>query len=452
MLKKTPPSIRSTNGRPGQKLFDIKCAGKSGSDRSDCEDEKYFWDEYTELENRFGEREEKIKETFEPREEKMYKTYYGFIDNNPTYSEWRRKGKFGNGGSYFEGEIQGGDPSAYRGYSYRWDARKDDNKFHKEDSPLGNGMLAAENGYDVKMGEPGTHDAPEEFPEVKKTGGVSGWQPVLAVTLRPTENSRVYARYTRTTRFPSIFESTVGFSGSTPTFYTVKPERGTNIEFGYTYDLAGRLKAEHADVKLAYYRNTIKDMIDRAVEFNFRNIESQKTAGLELQSRYDNGRFFADFSATYNLKNGVCDESSAIFLDPMGSIPNCLKDGPPASYLHNMTPPKYSLNLTPGARFLNRRLEVGSRILHHAGLRNHDRENYGDLVDKVRRSGNNFNVPIYWGKVTTLDAWISYKFRHNLNAELVITNLTDQYYLDPLTRTHNPAPGRTFRLGISKKF
>lgn len=435
-----------------QKLFDTMCAGKTGSERTDCEDDKYGWDEYWNLDNEFEERAQPIRDTFTPRKNDTYQRYYNFIDHNPRYSRWRQNGNFGGGKYYEGGDIQGGNPAAYDDYSYQWDASERDGKFHKEDSPVGNGMVGAENGYDVKIGAPGTHDTAEKFPQVKKVSAVSDWQPVIAVTVNPTANSRVYARFAKTTRMPSIFESTVGFSAKSPSIYPLRPERATNIEFGYAHDLSSLLKAEQADIKLVYYRNTIKDVIDRTPEFNFRNIEAQKVAGIELQSRYDNGRFFADFSATYNLKNEVCDESSAIFLDPMGRIPNCLKDGPPASYLHNMTPPKYSLNLTLGARFFNHRLEVGSRILHHAGLRNHDDENYGALKTEVQHSGNNFNVPIYWGKVTTFDAWISYRFRNGLNAEMVVTNLTDQYYLDPLTRTHNPAPGRTFRIGVSKKF
>lgn len=454
-------SIWKQNAQEERDMIDSMCSDQSGSAFQACSDEVKDSDEYSRLTLVSGLRIRQLRKKLLPRYQAIAEPYEKFVDSHPTYSKWRRNGNFNHGGLiggiskdgiYQGGEIQGGNPRENHGESYIWRAR-DDNKLHKDDSPAINGTVAAENGHDVKVGAPGTEDIADPFPKVEKKGGVSSWQPVLAVTLRPTENSRLYARYARTTRFPSIFESTVGFSGASRTFYKVAPERATNVEFGYTHDLSTLFKAEQADIKLAYYRTTVKDVIDRTLEFNFRNIEAQKTAGIELQSRYDNGCFFADFSATYNLKNEVCDESSAIFLDPVGRIPTCLKDGPPASYLHNMTPPKYSLNLTLGARFLNRRLEVGSRILHHAGLRNHDRENYGDLLPQVNRSGNNiYNVPIYWGRVTTMDAWVNYKFRKDLNVEFVVTNLTDQYYLDPLTRTNNPAPGRTFRIGVSKKF
>ncbi|UOP01397.1 TonB-dependent receptor [Kingella potus] len=57
-----------------------------------------------------------------------------------------------------------------------------------------------------------------------------------------------------------------------------------------------------------------------------------------------------------------------------------------------------------------------------------------------------------WQPVTVVDAYLRYKISKNLSAELVGTNLTDRYYLDPLSRSYMPAPGRGIRLGISGRF
>lgn len=248
---------------------------------------------------------------------------------------------------------------------------------------------------------------------------------------------------------PSMFETTVEFSAS-PVYRgsALKPERGTSIEVGYIHDLTEWFEAANfADFKIAYFRNDIKDVIDRDQAFSLRNIDKQKVSGLELQSRYDSGKFFADFSASYFLKNEVCDESTAISQDPYyGRINSCVKDGFYNSYLRNMTPPKYALNLTVGGRFFNEKLEVGTRVLHHAGSKNTDRENFGDIAPWQT------NVPIHWGKVTTLDAWVNYNFDETTSMEVVATNLTNQYYLDPLTRSHFPTPGRTIRVGFNMKF
>ncbi|WP_346348911.1 hypothetical protein [Neisseria elongata] len=45
-----------------------------------------------------------------------------------------------------------------------------------------------------------------------------------------------------------------------------------------------------------------------------------------------------------------------------------------------------------------------------------------------------------------------YKIGKNLTAELVGSNLTNRYYLDPMSRSYLPAPGRTIRIGITGKW
>ena len=46
-------------------------------------------------------------------------------------------------------------------------------------------------------------------------------------------------------------------------------------------------------------------------------------------------------------------------------------------------------------------------------------------------------------------AYLRYKIGKNLTAELVGSNLTNRYYLDPMSRSYLPAPGRTIRIGIT---
>jgi putative receptor protein len=46
---------------------------------------------------------------------------------------------------------------------------------------------------------------------------------------------------------------------------------------------------------------------------------------------------------------------------------------------------------------------------------------------------------------------LRYKIGKNLTAELVGSNLTNRYYLDPMSRSYLPAPGRTIRIGITGK-
>ena len=47
---------------------------------------------------------------------------------------------------------------------------------------------------------------------------------------------------------------------------------------------------------------------------------------------------------------------------------------------------------------------------------------------------------------------MNYKVNENLALSLSATNLTDRYYLDPMTRSSMPAPGRTIKLGLTATF
>ena len=51
-----------------------------------------------------------------------------------------------------------------------------------------------------------------------------------------------------------------------------------------------------------------------------------------------------------------------------------------------------------------------------------------------------------------MDAYMNYQFNENLAASLSVTNLTDRYYLDPMTRSFMPGPGRTVKLGLTATF
>ena len=130
----------------------------------------------------------------------------------------------------------------------------------------------------------------------------SGWAPQLGASIHLTDNNRLYVRYAEEYRLPSLFESTVGFSALMP-YQTIKPEHAFNYEVGYVYDMRDWLSsARNADIKLAYYYNKTKNVIERNQNLIFTNIDEQKLSGLELQSRFDNGAFFTDLSLAYNLK------------------------------------------------------------------------------------------------------------------------------------------------------
>ncbi|GHH49492.1 receptor protein [[Pseudomonas] boreopolis] len=290
-----------------------------------------------------------------------------------------------------------------------------------------------------------------------------GWVPFFSATINFGDYSRAYVRYGETLRYPSMFESTLAFSASINP-WGLKPEHARNWEVAYIHDLGHLLGGgTTADVKLAYYVNKTRDVIERDARFKFDNIDKQTIRGLELQGRYDNGRFFTDLGVNYSLENEVCDESTAAILTTgnngyvLGSgmmVPNCVDYGFVGGYLLTQAAPELSANWSLGGRFLDRRLELGGRVTYFKQYENADLEWYRE---NSIQSGNglfvyNFNVPFSWGKTVVLDAYASYRLREGLSVELAGTNLTDQYYVDPATRSAVAAPGRTLKLSLTGRF
>ena len=69
------------------------------------------------------------------------------------------------------------------------------------------------------------------------------WAPMLSVSYDLADNHRLFARYVRMSRFPSLYELTAstssgGLYGSqTVAEYSLKPEKSTNWEIGYNFNL-----------------------------------------------------------------------------------------------------------------------------------------------------------------------------------------------------------------------
>lgn len=275
-----------------------------------------------------------------------------------------------------------------------------------------------------------------------------GWAPVLSVAFDINDDSKVYARHSQAYRFPSLFENTVSFSASLPDpNYELKPEHIYNYEIGYVHDLSRLVDAEYADVKLNYFYNRTENVIDRSPSLVFSNLDKQTIKGIELQGRYDTGRFFTDLSLAYNFENEVCDENSAVLLDEY-STSNCVKDGFVGGYLVSMAMPEYTANMTVGSRFFNRKLELGSRVTYYSKHQDNFDSNYRDSSTISYFA----NTPLSWDTILLYDAYASYQVNNDLTVELTGTNLSNEYYIDPMTRSAIPAPGRTVKLSLTAKF
>lgn len=285
-----------------------------------------------------------------------------------------------------------------------------------------------------------------------------GFTPSLGVSWQISPETMVYASYTEAYRFPSLFDTTIGTPLSSPVL-GLKPERAKSFEIGLSTTRDSLLSdGDTASFKLAYFNNKVKNFITRSFDpnsrlglMNFRNADSFNSSGIELQSHYDNGRIFADLSATRYLRVETCDKVLAQTLRDRGNryrpalkaTPNCTPGGFQASYVNAQNPPKYAVNLTLGTRLMDDRLTIGGRVTHTSGPASIAREAWqiGSTVPQI-----------VYRPVTLVDAFMSYDLGQNAVFSASVNNLTDRYYLDPLAQSFMPAPGRTVRAALTVKF
>lgn len=341
-----------------------------------------------------------------------------------------------------------------------WEA-DEKGKLHADNAPFAqlkaNQSLQSGQAYSKKNAEAGKYE-----PIGKQKA--HSFDPSFSISYQFTPYTRAYARYAQVTRFPSLYEGTSGFSDLYQKVVEARnfePEQARNIEVGVVQDMTQWFpQLKMADIKLNYYHNTLHHVIDRSDYSNanfFAQYDQLKTRGLELQARFDYGRIFADAGYNYLIKSQMCDRDHAYatYFDKyypsyggeydIHNVPTCFTGGFPGGYLRGAIPPKHSLTLNLGSRWLDEHLTLGSRISYQSAANNKKQrqENW------AQAEGLN-GYP--WRSYMTIDAYADYKPTANLTLSLIGTNLTNVYYPDALTRTVIAAPGRTFKLGIDYKF
>ena len=294
------------------------------------------------------------------------------------------------------------------------------------------------------------------FPPVKRMNG-SAWSPMIALSYDLTDNSRLHLRWAQMTRFPSIYETTNMSAGAVYKYpmlpsIDLKPERSTNWEIGYTYNFAplwSRLR--EGDVRLTYFSNTIKNVIDTNENKDLMQYDRKITQGIELQSRLDFGRFFMSLGGTYRLKQETCDDNLSFAYDIFyNSVPACIEGGIGATRFYQSIQPKYSINLDLGVRLVGEKLELGIRGIHHSrrDSKQHDRLIEQGMGHLLRTTGQAY----HWRASTIWDTYVRYRIGNKLSINLGVNNLSNRYYLDPMSNVPTPGPGRTITFGIKGKF
>ncbi|MGC6247925.1 TonB-dependent receptor domain-containing protein [Bisgaard Taxon 45] len=367
---------------------------------------------------------------------------------------------------------------------FLWE-RGEDGKFSPNNNPLFNGTitkallneeitnpLTGEKIAKYKGGRPRIDTENKQYTQqqlnkLSQPRKDHAWAPSLSATVFLTENARIYARYNETKRMPSIFEDTIGYSIDTVGVLAKrKPEHTKSVEIGYVQDLLPLFStARRADFRINYFHNVTRHIYDR-VWHDFYYLELQQfdkrtLEGIELQARYDQGQFFGDLSFTYNIKNKLCDKNIAFLETPLRhkidyldgttdtvkTYPTCVNGGNRDGYLKNAILPDYSIVANLGTRLFNEKLEISTRLTYHTNVK-HTRNR--SLREAGFLNGRTDNPR--WQPVFLVDAYMNYQYNQNLNFSLAVTNLADTYYLDPMTRSSMPAPGRTIKFGVTARF
>ena len=264
----------------------------------------------------------------------------------------------------------------------------------------------------------------------------------LGLTLRPLDGIQLYSQYASVVRSPSLFEVVnVGAIRGAP-LNELSPERSNTLEIGANLTATGLMWAEDRFMtKLGYFDSTVDDYIAREFSadsngisaMRFFNAHEARFAGFEVASRYEYAGFTADLAANYYTDVSFCRTNDS-----------CDNRSLNADYSTNQIPPKYSINLTVSQTFFNDRLTIGGRASHF-GERAIE---HGDGPG----GSQSFITQVEWGETTLFNAFAEYELSDNVAFSLRGENLTDQFYIDPLSLVSVPGPGRTIFGGLTVRF
>ncbi len=289
-----------------------------------------------------------------------------------------------------------------------------------------------------------------------------GISPIGTVTVGPFDGFEFYGKIGSALRSPSIFESLTGPSFGFPVdLNPVAPERARNIEVGMNYvDDSVFMAGDRLRFHAAYFDNKIDDYITRSnVPRDFSsigfgtlyilgriNLDYARMRGIDMSAEYDTGDYFAGISWNHYTDMMFCARPGDV--DPLWD--RCSAGGIFNSFSAQQVPPKDTVTVNLGARLLDERLTLGTRLTY-VGSR---------YIEGTGWGGNTINTalgiggvkPSNWEPYTLVDLYGSYKVNENATLDFAVDNLTDRYYVDALSAVGVPAPGRTFRASFTVKF
>jgi len=260
--------------------------------------------------------------------------------------------------------------------------------------------------------------------------------PSLGIAYTPWQGVQVYANYREATRLPSLIETSIAYGiarRSDP-----RPETARNIDLGINLDQASVFAGgDKLGVKISYFDNRIKDYIARTFSWGtgltFYNIDEARFRGLEVASRYEKGGFAAGLSATYYLDVDFC-----------ASAGSCANSSLASDLAANHITPKFQIAFDMSQKFLDDKLTLGGRVTRVGSRAAASEEPFSGMLP--------MSAPILWKPYTTVDVYARYTLREGVDMAFDVENLTDAYYVEPLSLGQIPSPGRTARLSLDWRF
>lgn len=238
-------------------------------------------------------------------------------------------------------------------------------------------------------------------------------EPQVALMYRLTDDWAVFGSIAFVQRMPTVDELYDGFRGGAPS-PDLKDEKGKNIEIGVSYRGQDLLtQGDQAAMKLTLFRNHIEDMIVRsrlpAPNPSYYNVDRAYLRGGELEASYLTGNW--QFGAAFSVVNG--EDQDGVDLD---TLPN------------NRV--VLSANWQASEAW-----KLGARSTLADGR---------DKPDGSRRSG--YGVHDIYAIWTPQEGAM-----RGISVNMGIDNVADRDYM-PATYQRAPAPGRNFKISLSRQF
>lgn len=259
-----------------------------------------------------------------------------------------------------------------------------------------------------------------------------GWS--LGVTAEPIDGFQLFASYKDALRLPSLLEGTRGFFLSADP--ALEGERSHSWEVGANLSRKSIFRdGDKLGAKLVYFDTDIENYISRRYDTTFYamwiyNIDRARFAGIEGSLSYSIGDFTAELSATKYTDILFCREGES-----------CLESSLAADYATNQVPPGFASSVTLTQTLFDDRLTISGRM-NYVGER-------AAKFETTLSGAQPFIRAIPWEAYTTGDLFVGFKLNKAVTFEASVENITDEYYVEPLSLGRVPAPGRTVRVGIT---